>query len=143
MLWLALVVLTASVGCFERGQPAEHQANDNGLEHSRVPKGLAKDTAARKQTGPSAIDRIVDRSATIVARLEVEPPHLNPLISGDGLVLRLILGDVVEGLLCRDGPTSAVVPCLAERFESSADGKRWKFWLRENVRFHNGETLTV
>lgn len=35
-----------------------------------------------------------------------------------------------------------VKPFLAERFEVSADGKIYTFYLRDNVRFHNGRTLT-
>jgi ABC-type transport system substrate-binding protein len=36
-----------------------------------------------------------------------------------------------------------IVPLLAERFDTSADGKRYTFKLREGVLFHDGEELTA
>jgi peptide/nickel transport system substrate-binding protein len=34
-------------------------------------------------------------------------------------------------------------PKLAESWEVSADGKRWRFQVRKNVRFHDGEPLSA
>ncbi|MGY2198008.1 ABC transporter substrate-binding protein [Pseudomonas gingeri] len=36
-----------------------------------------------------------------------------------------------------------VKPFLAERFDLSDDGKVYTFYLRDNVKFHNGRTLTA
>jgi ABC-type transport system substrate-binding protein len=36
-----------------------------------------------------------------------------------------------------------VKPFLAERFEVSDDGKVYTFYLRDNVQFHNGRTMTA
>jgi peptide/nickel transport system substrate-binding protein len=34
-------------------------------------------------------------------------------------------------------------PLLAERWESQNGGRRWQFWLRSGVRFHDGNTLNA
>jgi len=42
-------------------------------------------------------------------------------------------------------PTSKgdVVPHVAERWDASADGLTWTFYLRRGVKFHNGDELTA
>jgi peptide/nickel transport system substrate-binding protein len=41
------------------------------------------------------------------------------------------------------GPDGRATPRLAERWESSADGLTWRFTLRDQVRFHDGSSLTA
>ncbi|MET0605574.1 MAG: ABC transporter substrate-binding protein, partial [Beijerinckiaceae bacterium] len=52
------------------------------------------------------------------------------------------LGNVMEGLTKRDKDLK-VIPGLAERWEVSDDGLRWRFHLRKGVKFHNGEDFTA
>lgn len=35
-----------------------------------------------------------------------------------------------------------IQPLLAERWETQNGGRRWQFWLRSGVRFHDGSTLS-
>ncbi len=72
-------------------------------------------------------------------------PDLDPStsFSNDGLVL----ANVYEGLTryvpgSGDQPAS-VLPVLAERWETSADGLSWTFTLRRGVKFHDGSDLTA
>jgi ABC-type oligopeptide transport system substrate-binding subunit len=48
-----------------------------------------------------------------------------------------------EGLTDYDPKTLAPVPAVATRWESSADGRVWTFYLRENARWSNGELVTA
>jgi peptide/nickel transport system substrate-binding protein len=52
------------------------------------------------------------------------------------------LGHVYEGLTKR-GKDLAIQPGLAERWETSEDGLTWRFFLRKNVKFHNGNPFTA
>ncbi|WP_422679909.1 ABC transporter substrate-binding protein [Chelatococcus albus] len=49
---------------------------------------------------------------------------------------------VYEGLV-RRGPKLEIEPALAERWEVSEDGLRWRFYLRRGVKFHGGEDFTA
>ena len=44
--------------------------------------------------------------------------------------------------LVRFDPDLNIIPQLAERWESSEDGKVWKFYIAENARWHDGKTVT-
>src|SRR5690242_15130193 len=48
-----------------------------------------------------------------------------------------------EGLTDYDPKTLTPVPAVATRWESSSDGRVWTFYLRENARWSNGETVTA
>jgi peptide/nickel transport system substrate-binding protein len=52
-----------------------------------------------------------------------------------------VLGNVYEGLTKR-GPNLEIIPGLAERWEV-LDPTRWRFYLREGVKFQNGEDFTA
>ena len=45
---------------------------------------------------------------------------------------------IFEGLVALAPGTSTIQPALAERWEVSADGRTWTFYLRRGVRFHDG-----
>ena len=52
------------------------------------------------------------------------------------------LGNVMEGLTKRDKDLK-IIPGLAERWEIVDAGKRWRFYLRKGVKFHDGEDFTA
>lgn len=51
-------------------------------------------------------------------------------------------GNVYEGLTKRDKDLK-IIPGLAERWETSADGLTWRFFLRKGVKFHNGNDFNA
>jgi peptide/nickel transport system substrate-binding protein len=51
------------------------------------------------------------------------------------------MGNVMEGLTKRDKDLK-IIPGLAERWEI-VEPTRWRFHLRKNVKFHNGEPFTA
>jgi peptide/nickel transport system substrate-binding protein len=55
------------------------------------------------------------------------------------------MGNLYEQLLRINPPGSAekFTPLLATSWETSDDGTIWTFYLRENVKFHDGESLTA
>ena len=61
-------------------------------------------------------------------------PHLNASVE-----LGIPLSSVYDTLVYRDSETGEFVPGLASRWEVSADSLSYTFYLREDVRFHDGE----
>jgi peptide/nickel transport system substrate-binding protein len=55
----------------------------------------------------------------------------------------VVLKPMMENLLNRDLKTGELAPLLAERWEVLEGGKTWRFFLRQGVRFHNGQELTA
>ena len=52
------------------------------------------------------------------------------------------LGHPYEGLTAR-GKDLKIEPALAEKWEISDDGLKWRFFLRKGVKFHGGEDFTA
>ncbi|MUT66519.1 ABC transporter substrate-binding protein [Paenibacillus sp. NEAU-GSW1] len=50
---------------------------------------------------------------------------------------------VFDGLVRRSHATGEIAPCLAHAWEVDASRKRWTFYLRKEVLFHNGKVLTA
>ncbi|MBL8605746.1 MAG: ABC transporter substrate-binding protein [Myxococcales bacterium] len=66
---------------------------------------------------------------------------IDPANIADGLVPRVNQA-IFAGLVDYDG-SGRVVPDLAERWEVLDGGRRYRFFLRAGVRFHDGEELTA
>lgn len=68
--------------------------------------------------------------------LGVEIISLDPHMSA-GTPAEMVRRHIYEGLVYAD-EKNEIHPCLAERWEASADGKTWTFYLRKGVKFHDG-----
>lgn len=123
---------TASGGCGgpPSGEPC--RCSDRGDTKAALPPGMGiVDAGAAPQGG------------TAVVHVEVEPPHLLPLLRPDAWCERIVLHDVYEALLRREPfPPHEIVPELAESWEVSPDGLELVFSLRQDVRWHDGEPFT-
>ncbi len=135
--WLRIVLIVVVCGCFERGgneaAPELPEATSASIGTALSP---AQGLRARDLVGAR------DKGASIHIALEIEPIHLNPMLAADSVAVRITLGDVYEALLVLPRPGAEVEPALATRYSRSPDGKRWQFWLRSGVHFHNGEVLS-
>lgn len=60
----------------------------------------------------------------------------------DGFYCSKLLG-VWEPLITNDEETGRPAPCLAEHWEMLDNGKRWRFYLKQNVLFHNGTVFNA
>ncbi len=133
VLALALGCLrTSSGGC---GGPPEGEpcvCSTEGGNAAALPPG-----AGREETAGAP------RGGTVVVHVEVEPPHLMPLLRPDAWCERIVVHDVYEALIRRDPFTHELRPELAESWEVSDDGRTLTFRLREGVRWHDGEPFTM
>ena len=66
-----------------------------------------------------------------------EPVSLDPAIITDGVSSR-ITRQIYEGLVKYKGPTTEVIPALAEKWEVNKDGTVWTFSLHKGIKFHDG-----
>ncbi|NRF68222.1 SgrR family transcriptional regulator [Aquincola sp. S2] len=65
---------------------------------------------------------------------------LDPLLVFSSLEAHVVR-QVFERLVGFDGTRQQVVPALAHHWESAAGARRWRFWLRPGLRFHDGTPL--
>jgi len=80
------------------------------------------------------------RGGTLVAAIDSDPGQLNPAVTTSGAVhtaSELIFNGLVEL-----SPTSEPVPSLAESWEIEEDGAVYRFTLRDDVTWHDGEPFT-
>ncbi|MBN9983350.1 ABC transporter substrate-binding protein [Rhizobium laguerreae] len=87
-----------------------------------------------------AMTGVVDARDIVVAQssdLRSNNPGVNRDGNTDGVILH-----IVEGLVGYAN-NGEVKPLLAKTFEVSADGLTYSFKLRDDVKFHNGKTLTA
>jgi peptide/nickel transport system substrate-binding protein len=71
--------------------------------------------------------------------LSGNPDTLDPHKTSGTLTFQTLKS--VYDTLAEPDPNGRIVPALAERWEVSDDGLTWRFYLRKDVTFHNGDKL--
>jgi len=71
-----------------------------------------------------------------------EPESLDPALVRPGFPGEAVLVDLFEGLVSEDGQGN-IVPAQAMRWEVSDDGLVWRFFLRPQLKWSNGEPLVA
>src|SRR6202007_2242792 len=79
-------------------------------------------------------------AATFKFAFQGDLKSLDPYSLNEGFTLG-VLGNVYEGLTKR-GKKLEIIPGLAERWEV-VEPTRWRFYLREGVKFQNGDDFTA
>lgn len=92
---------------------------------------------------PGCVRRHVAAGRGDVLRYPIaaEPSSLDPVAITDPATIEM-LQNVYEGLV-RFDENNRTIPCLAEKWDVSADGREVTFHLRPGVRFHNGRLFTA
>ena len=73
--------------------------------------------------------------------LSGNPDTLDPHKTSGTLTFQTLKS--VYDTLAEPDQTGKIVPALAEKWDISADGMTWTFFLRKGVVFHNGDKLTA
>ncbi|WP_461518173.1 peptide ABC transporter substrate-binding protein [Porticoccus sp.] len=71
-----------------------------------------------------------------------DPQELDPHIV-TGVPEHHILTALLEGLVLKDPGTLEPIPGVAERWDISDDGKHYRFYLRHDARWSNGDPVTA
>ncbi len=128
MLVLILVISTLAAGCGGTPTPAPTTA-PKAAEPTKAPAPAP--TAAPPTAVPTAAP------VTFVMCEPGDAVRLDPADYDDGQTAARA-EQIFETLVEFDGATTNVRPGLAEKWETSADGKTWTFTLRKNVKFSDG-----
>jgi oligopeptide transport system substrate-binding protein len=86
-------------------------------------------------------DRAADEGVFIMGN-GTEPQTLDPQ-AATGLVEFRVLHSLFEGLVTLDPTSGQIVPAAAEHWEIADDGLTITFYLREDLRWSNGDPLTA
>ena len=81
------------------------------------------------------------KGGALVVSVLGEPPHLNPAVTTMGSV-HAVTGSIYNGLVGLDERANPV-PELAERWQVADGGKTYTFFLRRDVRWHDGVAFTA
>ena len=79
----------------------------------------------------------------LIYHIPSEPATLNPITATDAYESTINNGFIYETLSKRDDETLEVVPLLAESWEISDDKLKFRFKLREDVKWHDGVPFTA
>ncbi|MGH2404473.1 MAG: ABC transporter substrate-binding protein [bacterium] len=93
------------------------------------------------QAAPAPQAGAPQRGGTLVVVTPVKPDMLDPSIHFNTLANR-ISRNTHDSLVSMENPNK-FVPALAERWEVARDFKTFTFFLRRDVRFHDGTPLTA
>src|SRR5690606_22418265 len=82
------------------------------------------------------------RGGSIVMNLRVGPTTIHPITSTDAYSSQ-VHAYTLDSLLTRDPQTFEWKPRLAERWETSKDSMIFTFYLRKDLKFHDGKPMTA
>jgi oligopeptide transport system substrate-binding protein len=80
-------------------------------------------------------------SAILLRGLGSEPDSLDPQLARS-IEAQRVLRDICEGLTTLD-KSGAVAPGIAEKWQSSPDGRTYTFFLRHDARWSNGQPVVA
>lgn len=123
---LAGIMAISVAGCGGSGALA---SKDNGTAE--------KGAGDAEQEG----EKISDRDTFHMA-CKAEPTSLDPAQTKE-MVTWMFMYNVSDALVYFNWETQQYEPAIATEWTISDDGKEYTFTIRENVKFHNGDILTV
>lgn len=105
-----------------------------------VPPYANYHSLAKAETSPGQPSGL-ERSGVVQVPLSGTIRYLDP-----AKILLVLEAEVCQAVfenLTKEGQGAAVMPHLARKLEAEAGGRRFRFQLREDVRFHDGRHLTA
>lgn len=142
-LWL--LYLLVDTGCTRGKREPAQQAPASPITQPSAPDA-SHDDWHEGRLPASVLQGTPQRGGELVVGVDVEPASLNPVISTDWLAKRIVLQRVAQGLVrvaADDDPNYRILPELAERWDVSADGRVYTFYLRRGVTWHDGKPFSA
>lgn len=135
ILLLLVCALTASLCACGGSNDTASEGNDSSVGQ---PTG---ETTAETDSDNVETDASTDGGEITVGIAQDLEDSLDPhLATAAGT--REVLFNIFEGLVKPDSDGN-IIPAVAESYDVSDDGTQYTFTLRDGIRFHNGELVTV
>ena len=119
---VVFVVLGLLIGC-SSNQTGQTPATDSGTKGSQGSQGSQAQAPKARQVA--------------VKSISTNPAGLDPA-TASGVDSEVFDDTIYETLVYWAPQEAKIQPQLAERWEASADGKTYTFYLRQGVKFHDG-----
>ncbi|MBS7355900.1 MAG: ABC transporter substrate-binding protein [Eubacteriales bacterium] len=130
-----LMLVCVFAGCSQQQSQDSSQSQDP----SPAPVQTASGDVAQSAVAQGSDDEVVDASRdTLTMTVDREPASLDPAVYVSTYNAH---DQIYEGLIAYDVDGN-FVPSLAKSWEQ-VDDVTWKFYLRDDVYFHNGEHFTA
>ncbi|HEA3091482.1 TPA: peptide ABC transporter substrate-binding protein [Aeromonas salmonicida] len=123
-------------------RPAVYQPERRPVRRWLSPLLLGLLMAPSLQATTVTQETVLSDRQTLVKGNGDEPESLDPAQIRSGFPGEVVLVDLFEGLVSEDGQ-GKIVPAQAQRWETSEDGLVWRFFLRPQLKWSNGEPLTA
>lgn len=121
IIWMVLFLTIALYGC-TGGKEGENSITESLPESSTAQKGAQK-------------------GGSIVVGIQQDLDSLDPHIA-DAAGTSEVLFNIFEGLVKPD-ENGELVPAVASEYKISEDGTIYTFTIREGIKFHNGQPVTI
>lgn len=140
ILTMAAVVTTmiALSGCSgNTGEEAVQPESTLAVESNTTEGGAAEESTTARNTaeGEAAY------GGSIVVGIQNDLDSLDPHLAGSAGTSE-VLFNIFEGLV-KPNSDGELIPAVASDYKISEDGTRYTFTLRDGVKFHNGEPVTI
>ncbi|WP_431030529.1 ABC transporter substrate-binding protein [Lysinibacillus sp. LZ02] len=99
------------------------------------------DTSTNTEGDTSTSTQVTTTPQEIIVRINDDPDFLDPHKATASISFQMIL-NMFEGLMAPETDGS-LKSAIAESYEVSEDGLTYTFKIRQGVKFHNGEELTM
>lgn len=138
-LSLCLLLSLCLSACGPAPTPADPKAAKQTEEASEAEASQATKGSEQASEGESTDPEEGQAGGQIKVGITQEPDFLDPHLAV-AAGTKEILFNIFQGLV-RLTPEGAFEPCLATSWEVEEDGLAYRFYLREGVKFHNGQEM--
>lgn len=115
--------------------------NGSGMSKDSMRKSLAMAGAVFGLVAAGGLPLVAQPRDSVTICQTLEPPILDPTGGAAAAIREVTYANIFEGLVAFDR-NSKLVPRLAESWEASADGLKYRFKLRKGATFQDGTPFT-
>lgn len=131
VLVIMMILTLPLIGC--TGEPEESSSKKEPSESSEP----------SPSPSPSTPGEIVSAKDSLLWGANAEPASLDPSTSKD-TVTHMVMYQIYDALVKESRENyNTLVPGLAQKWEFNDDNTEVTFYLKEGVKFHNGDTMTA